>query len=92
MKQPSQEQIMEVSSMSAGDQDAFIRSMVDGLAEDLKENPDNLNGWLNLARSYGVLKEWQKSADAYQEAIRLSPEDEKIKGLYKSAFEKVVDN
>lgn len=90
MKMPTNEQVRGVTAMSADDQNSFIRSMVDGLAEDLKENPDNLNGWLNLARSYGVLNEWQKSADAYKAASQLSPEDEDIKGLYKSALEKVT--
>jgi len=79
MKQPTSEQINQVNSMSPDDRSNFIRSMVDGLAAQLAENPDNLDGWLNLGRSYGVLNEWQKSADAYQNALKLSPDDEKIK-------------
>ena len=72
--------------MSEGDRSAFIKNMVDGLAQDLKENPNNLNGWLNLGRSYGVLGQWQKSADAYKQATELSPNDQKIKELYTSAI------
>ena len=92
MKMPTNEQIKDVTAMSADDQNSFIRNMVNGLAEDLKENPDNLNGWLNLARSYGVLNEWQKSADAYKAAIQLSPEDDRIKRLYEDALAKAPNN
>jgi len=88
MASPTAEQVEQVTNMSASDQSAFIRSMVDGLAEKLKENPDDLEGWLNLARSYGVLEEWQNSADAYEQAIRLSPEDERLKEQYKSTLTK----
>ena len=43
--------------MSADDRSAFIRSMVEGLAARLEENPDDPEGWLRLARSYQVLGE-----------------------------------
>ncbi len=86
MPTPTAQQVTEVNNMSEGDRSAFIKNMVDGLAQDLKENPNNLNGWLNLGRSYGVLGQWQKSADAYKQATELSPNDQKIKELYTSAI------
>ena len=55
---------------------AMIRAMVEGLAEKLKENPDDLKGWLMLARSYEVLGEVEKAgqARARAEALKsLSP-------------------
>ena len=54
----------------------MIRAMVEGLAEKLKENPDDLKGWLMLARSYEVLGEVEKAgqARARAEALKsLSP-------------------
>lgn len=38
-----------------GDQLAMIRGMVAGLAERLKTNPDDPEGWVRLVRSYSVL-------------------------------------
>lgn len=55
---------------------ATIRAMVDGLAAKLKENPDDLNGWLMLARSYEVLGEAEKArqARARAEALKNPPQ------------------
>ena len=47
-----------------GEQGKMIRGMVDRLAERLKENKSDLEGWLKLIRSYAVLKETDKAQDA----------------------------
>jgi cytochrome c-type biogenesis protein CcmH len=52
-----------------------IRGMVDGLAARLAQDPNDLDGWKRLARSYRVLGETQKSADAYGKAAALAPDD-----------------
>lgn len=54
---PTQEQVEAAGSMSAGDQQAMIRGMVDGLAAKLEADPKNLEGWLRLIRARMVLKE-----------------------------------
>jgi cytochrome c-type biogenesis protein CcmH len=56
-------------------QQAAIREMVDGLAARLERQPDDLQGWRMLARSYGVLGEPEKAAEAYEKVARLAPED-----------------
>lgn len=43
------------SPAPGGDQMAVIRNMVAGLAEKLKTNPDDPEGWVRLVRSYAVL-------------------------------------
>ncbi|MBI1776549.1 MAG: c-type cytochrome biogenesis protein CcmI [Proteobacteria bacterium] len=53
---------------------AMIRAMVDGLAERLKQEPGDLEGWRRLARSYAVLGEREKALEAHTEAIRLAPD------------------
>jgi cytochrome c-type biogenesis protein CcmH len=40
---------------SPAERDAFIQKMVDGLAARLKENGNDLEGWMRLVRSYMVL-------------------------------------
>ncbi len=47
-----------------GEQGKMIRGMVERLAERLKENKSDLEGWLRLIRSYAVLKETDKAKDA----------------------------
>jgi cytochrome c-type biogenesis protein CcmH len=47
-----------------GEQGKMIRGMVDRLAERLRENKSDLEGWLKLIRSYAVLKETDKAQDA----------------------------
>lgn len=54
---PTQEQVDAAGNMSAGDQQAMIRSMVEGLAAKLEADPKNLEGWLRLIRARVVLKE-----------------------------------
>lgn len=54
---PSREDVEAAQDMTPEEQQAFIRSMVDGLAERLEEQPDDLQGWLQLARAQMVLGE-----------------------------------
>ena len=48
------------------------QSMVARLARSLERNPQNLDGWLMLARSYIVLQEYPLALRAYERADRLS--------------------
>jgi cytochrome c-type biogenesis protein CcmH len=55
-----------------------IRAMVAKLAEDMKSHPDDLDGWLRLARSYTVLGQPDAAVAAFAEAERLKPDDPAI--------------
>jgi cytochrome c-type biogenesis protein CcmH len=48
------------------------QTMVARLARKLEQNPDNLDGWLLLGRSYTQLQEYQLATRAFQRADRLS--------------------
>ena len=72
---PTEEQMQAAADMSPADRAAMIEGMVGGLAARLENEPDDLEGWTMLARSYGVLDEPRKSAEAYARAIALAPED-----------------
>ena len=54
----------------------MIRGMVEGLAARLEENPEDLEGWLRLIRSYKVLNEPEKAHAAVAEARAAFAEDE----------------
>jgi cytochrome c-type biogenesis protein CcmH len=63
------ETVANAQTMSAEDQQAMIRTMVDGLEEKLAANPDDLDGWLRLIRSRAVLGEADKAKSAYDKAL-----------------------
>lgn len=71
--------IPDASAIPEGeDQEAFIRSMVEGLAAKLEENPDDLEGWRKLGRSWTVLGEYEKAEVAYGRAADLAPGDPEV--------------
>jgi len=49
-----------------------INSMVVSLEKKLKENPDNIQGWNMLGRSYVVTKRFAEAVIAYEKALSLS--------------------
>ncbi|WP_238121538.1 MULTISPECIES: c-type cytochrome biogenesis protein CcmI [unclassified Xanthobacter] len=65
---PSAEDVANAASMSTGDRSAMIRGMVQRLEDRLKESPDDLEGWLRLARAFKVLGEPDKAKGALQSA------------------------
>jgi cytochrome c-type biogenesis protein CcmH len=48
------------------------QTMVARLARGLEKNPEDLNGWLMLGRSYSVLEQYPLAARAFQRADRLA--------------------
>jgi cytochrome c-type biogenesis protein CcmH len=63
------ETMANAQAMAPEDQQAMIRSMVDGLEEKLTANPNDLDGWLRLIRSRAVLGEASKAKAAYDKAL-----------------------
>ena len=64
----SDEDIAAAKSMTVGDRNSMIRGMVDRLATRLKDNGDDVEGWLRLVRAYMVLGERDKAQAARGEA------------------------
>ena len=75
---PSAEDRARAEKMTPAERQDMIRGMVDGLAAKLRSDPEDFEGWMKLARAYGVLDEHDKAADAYEQAARLKPEDPRI--------------
>jgi cytochrome c-type biogenesis protein CcmH len=65
----------DAAEMAPDEQAEMIRGMVDGLAARLADQPDDLEGWRMLARSYRVLGQLQPSAEAYQHVAEALPDD-----------------
>lgn len=49
-----------------------IEDVVTKLAQRLREQPDNLEGWVLLARAYARMQRFQEAANAYKQARRLA--------------------
>ncbi|NVJ92783.1 MAG: c-type cytochrome biogenesis protein CcmI [Methylocystaceae bacterium] len=62
---PTREQMQDAQEMSAEDRSDMIRSMVNRLAERLKDEPNDLAGWKRLANAYQVLGETEKAQEAF---------------------------
>lgn len=60
----SDETIAAAKDMSEGDRSAMIRGMIERLANRLKQNGDDVDGWLRLVRAYVVLGDRDKANSA----------------------------
>lgn len=69
---PTASDMAAASDLSEEDRSAFIRSMVERLATRLEAEPDDLDGWMRLAKAYGVLGEKENSRNAYLRARDLA--------------------
>ena len=57
---------------------AALSEPVERLAARLASEPDNLEGWLLLGRSYLVLQRFSEAADAFRQAAALSGDDPEV--------------
>jgi len=57
---------------------AQVEAMVGRLEARLRENPDDVNGWKLLGRSYGVMGRYGEAAEAYAKAAVRSPRDAQL--------------
>ncbi len=75
-----------LASASPQDRQAMINSMVERLAARLEQQPDDVDGWVRLGRSYTVLNQPDKARDAYARAVKLRPDDVGLKQGYAEAI------
>jgi len=59
--------------MAPADQQQMIRGMVDNLDAKLKADPNNFEGWVRLVRSYAVLNDKDRAADALKRGLAAFP-------------------
>jgi cytochrome c-type biogenesis protein CcmH len=59
-----------------------ISGMVAKLAERMQANPDDMQGWLMLARSYKTMGRYEEAAEAYGKAAKLVNEDPELLASY----------
>ncbi|MBR0852951.1 c-type cytochrome biogenesis protein CcmI [Bradyrhizobium liaoningense] len=64
----SDETIAASKDMAEGDRNAMVRGMVERLATRLKQNGDDVEGWLRLVRAYLVMGDRDKAVGASSDA------------------------
>ena len=60
--------VAAANGMAENDREAMIRGMVDRLATRLKQNGDDVEGWLRLVRAYMVMGDRDKARSAQSDA------------------------
>jgi len=74
------EQLMQAAGMPD------IGRAIAGLEERLRASPDDLAGWLLLARSYAALQRYAPAAEAYRKAVALSGRRPDVVSAYAEAL------
>ena len=72
---PDEYQPPAVSQQQQSDQ---IKQMVAGLAARLEDEPNNAEGWKMLGRSYLVLERYAEARKAFEQAVKLMPDDAQV--------------
>ncbi|HVG80989.1 MAG TPA: c-type cytochrome biogenesis protein CcmI [Methylomirabilota bacterium] len=70
---PGAEDVAAAEDLAPEQREAAIRGMVQRLADRLEREPEDLEGWLRLAHSYGVLGQPDARRGALERAARLAP-------------------
>jgi cytochrome c-type biogenesis protein CcmH len=80
---PSTDAVTAAADAAAGAAPEERRAMIDGmvarLAKRLETQPDDLDGWVRLGRSYMVLNRPQDARNAFAHAVALKPDDPALK-------------
>jgi cytochrome c-type biogenesis protein CcmH len=65
---------------------AEVEQSIQHLAERLKQNPNDLEGWLLLGRSLLATNQPDKAVTAYEYALKLAPDNLDIEAMYAEAL------
>jgi cytochrome c-type biogenesis protein CcmH len=74
----SNDAVAAAKDMSEADRGAMIRSMVERLATRLKQNGDDVEGWLRLVRAYMVMGDSDKAKAASSDARQAVAKDPQL--------------
>jgi cytochrome c-type biogenesis protein CcmH len=88
MKLGNTKAMLSPQEQSAAAGDGIIRTEegLQELANELQDNPDNPNGWFMLARSYIEMKRYEEGAKAYEELVKLVPDEAQLWANYADVY------
>jgi cytochrome c-type biogenesis protein CcmH len=75
----------------AGQQRHSIEEMVAKLAQRMQQDPDNLEGWMLLGRSYASMNRLDDAAAAYGRAAQLAPDNADVLSSYADVLVGISD-
>lgn len=75
---PSADDMAAAQAMSPQERQAMIEGMVGRLADRLKSEPGDTDGWIRLGRAYEVLGRFDAAAAAWDKAAALRPEQPEL--------------
>lgn len=75
---PTAEQMAAAASLPAAEREQMIAGMVERLAERLRAEPNDAEGWLRLARAYRLLGRGMEARAALDRAAALWPDDPRV--------------
>ena len=88
---PTAEQVDAARQLSVEERTSMIESMVASLAARLEDEPNDIEGWIRLARSYDVLKRPIDTREALARAAALNPDNVDILIFFARAIRAVRD-
>jgi cytochrome c-type biogenesis protein CcmH len=74
LPQPAMEQMPMGAAADDGGH-ANISSVLENLTARLREQPDDVEGWLMLGRTYAMMQRFNEAKDAYEKVLALSPDN-----------------
>ncbi len=83
------QEIKPEPKISANTEQPSITDMIKSLEKKLEDNPDNVDGWIMLARSYDAQGNINGAVTAYRKALKLNPNDSWIMAQLGYAISKV---
>jgi len=82
---PTPEQMQAARSIPPSQQDQMVRTMVDGLAARLRQNPRDADGWIRLMRSRVVLNDPNAAGEALRSGLAAFQGDAATQGRLRAA-------
>ena len=73
-----------VATAANGEHD--IMKMIEKIEARTKSNPEDSEAWTMLGKTYGVIDKWPEALKAYEQAIRLKPEEPAVMTGYAEAL------
>ena len=82
---PTGQQLAAASSIPPGQQDQMVQAMIQRLADKLKTNPKDADGWIRMMRSQMVLNQPKLAGEAMRSGMAAFAGDAATQGRLKSA-------
>ena len=93
LPQPALEQMEIIGQTPASEDDGHqeISSMVTNLVERLEREPDDLEGWLMLGRTYAIMGRFNEASGIYEKLLAKSPDSAEALVNYADVFAMTQD-